>query len=155
MENKKVFAGKVIKKYPLVKSRAKQKLLNEIKIHKSLHHPQIVEFENYIDDFKNIYILLEICRNRTLNDLLKRRKRLTEIEVQCYILQLIEALKYLHSQKVIHCDLKLENLFLTNKMELKLGNFSLATKLDFEGEKKRTLCGTPNYMAPEILDKKT
>ena len=62
------------------------------------------------------------------------------------MIQLIEALKYLHSQKVIHCDLKLENLFLTNKMELKLGNFGLATKLDFEGEKKRTLCGTPNYM---------
>ena len=154
-ENKKIFAGKVIAKSSLVKSRAKQKLISEIKIHKSLHHPQIVAFEHYFEDTENVYILLEICQNQTLNDLLKRRKRLTEIEVQCYIVQLIKALKYLHSHRVIHRDLKLGNLFLTDKMELKVGDFGLATKLDFEGERKRTVCGTPNYIAPEILDGKT
>ena len=154
-ENKKTFAGKVIAKSSLVKSRAKQKLISEIKIHKSLHHPQIVAFEHYFEDTENVYILLEICQNQTLNDLLKRRKRLTEIEVQCYIVQLIKALKYLHSHRVIHRDLKLGNLFLTDKMELKVGDFGLATKLDFEGERKRTVCGTPNYIAPEILDGKT
>ena len=154
-ENKKIFAGKVIAKSSLVKSRAKQKLISEIKIHKSLHHPQIVAFEHYFEDTENVYILLEICQNQTLNDLLKRRKRLTEIEVQCYIVQLIKALKYLHSHRVIHRVLKLGNLFLTDKMELKVGDFGLATKLDFEGERKRTVCGTPNYIAPEILDGKT
>ena len=96
-----------------------------------------------------------MCQNQTLNELLKRRKRLTEIEVQCYVVQLIKALKYLHSHRVIHRDLKLGNLFLTEKMELKVGDFGLATKLDFEGERKRTVCGTPNYIAPEILDGKT
>ena len=154
-ENKEIFAAKVVAKSGLVKSRAKQKLISEIKIHKSLHHPQIVAFEHYFEDTENVYILLEICQNQTLNDLLKRRKRLTEIEVQCYIVQLIKALKYLHSHRVIHRDLKLGNLFLTDKMELKVGDFGLATKLDFEGERKRTVCGTPNYIAPEILDGKT
>ena len=154
-ENKKIFAAKVVAKSGLVKSRAKQKLISEIKIHKSLHHPQIVAFEHYFEDTKNVYILLEMCHNQTLNELLKRRKRLTEIEVQCYIVQLIKALKYLHSHRVIHRDLKLGNLFLTEKMELKVGDFGLATKLDFEGERKRTVCGTPNYIAPEILDGKT
>ena len=154
-ENKKIFAAKVVAKSGLVKSRAKQKLISEIKIHKSLHHPQIVAFEHYFEDTENVYILLEMCQNQTLNELLKRRKRLTEIEVQCYIVQLIKALKYLHSHRVIHCDLKLGNLFLTEKMELKVGDFGLATKLDFEGERKRTVCGTPNYIAPEILDGKT
>ena len=94
-----------------------------------------------------------MCQNQTFNELLKRRKRLTEVEVQCYIVQLIKALKYLHSNRVIHRDLKLENLFLTEKMELKLSDFGLATKLNFEGERKRILCGTPNYIAPEILEK--
>ena len=155
VENKKTFAGKVVAKSSLVKSRAKQKLISEIKIHKSLHHPNIVAFEHYFEDTENVYILLEICHNQTLNDLLKRRKRLTEIEVQCYIVQLIKALKYLHSHRVIHRDLKLGNLFLTDKMELKVGDFGLATKLEFEGERKRTVCGTPNYIAPEILDGKT
>lgn len=154
-ENKKIFAAKVVAKSSLVKSRAKQKLISEIKIHKSLHHPQIVAFEHYFEDTENVYILLEMCQNQTLNELLKRRKRLTEIEVQCYIVQLIKALKYLHSHRVIHRDLKLGNLFLTDKMELKVGDFGLATKLDFEGERKRTVCGTPNYIAPEILDGKT
>ena len=154
-ENNKVFAAKVVAKSGLVKSRAKQKLISEIKIHKSLHHPQIVAFEHYFEDTENVYILLEMCQNQTLNELLQRRKHLTEIEVQCYVVQLIKALKYLHSHRVIHRDLKLGNLFLTEKMELKVGDFGLATKLDFEGERKRTVCGTPNYIAPEILDGKT
>lgn len=67
---------------------------------------------------------------------------------------MINALKYLHSNKIIHRDLKLGNLFISEKMELKLGDFGLATKLDFDGEKKKTICGTPNYIAPEILDGK-
>jgi len=50
--------------------------------------------------------------------------------------------------------LKLGNLFLTEKMELKLGDFGLATRLESDTEKKRTICGTPNYIAPEILDNK-
>jgi polo-like kinase 1 len=51
-------------------------------------------------------------------------------------------------------SLKLGNLFLTDKMQLKVGDFGLAAKVVFEGAKKRTICGTPNYIAPEILDSK-
>jgi len=54
----------------------------------------------------------------------------------------------------LRLSLKLGNLFLNKNMELKLGDFGLATKLEFEGEKKRTICGTPNYIAPEVLDGK-
>ena len=155
METKQVTAAKVIPKKSLVKSRAKQKLISEIKIHKSLHHPNIVNFEHYFEDSENVYLLIEICQNQTLNDLLKRRKKLTELEVQCYTIQIIKALKYLHSHRIIHRDLKLGNLFINEKMELKVGDFGLATKLEFDGERKRTVCGTPNYIAPEILEGKT
>ncbi len=89
-----------------------------------------------------------MCHNQSLKELLKRRKRLTEIEVQCFCVQLI------YSHRAIHIDLKLGNLFITDKMEIKVGDFGFATKLDFEGERKRTVCGTPNYIAPEILDGK-
>lgn len=58
----------------------------------------------------------------------------------------------MHNNRVIHRDLKLGNLFLSEKMEIKLGDFGLATKLDYDGEKKKTICGTPNYIAPEILE---
>ena len=148
-------AAKIIPKKSLVKSRAKQKLISEIKIHKSLHHPNIVAFEHYFEDSENVYLLIEICHNQTLNELLKRRKKLTELEVQCYAVQIIKALKYLHSHRVIHRDLKLGNLFISEKMEIKVGDFGLATKLEFDGERKRTVCGTPNYIAPEILEGKT
>ena len=89
-----------------------------------------------------------------MNELLRRRKRLHELEVMCYTSQIINALKYLHQHRIIHRDLKLGNLFLNEKMEIKLGDFGLATKLDFDGEKKRTICGTPNYIAPEVLEGK-
>ncbi|CAD8062887.1 unnamed protein product [Paramecium primaurelia] len=154
LETKRVLAAKIIVKSSLTKSRTRQKLISEIKIHKSLQNTNIVQFEHVFEDHENVYILLELCSNQTLNDLLKRRKRLTEIEVQCYVGQIVNALKYLHVQKVIHRDLKLGNLFLNKSMELKLGDFGLATKLEFEGEKKRTICGTPNYIAPEVLDGK-
>ena len=154
IENKQVLAGKVISKHCLQKARARQKLMFEIKIHRALHHQHIVSFERYFEDADNIYILLELCQNQTMNELLRRRKRLTELEVQSYLAQMVSALKYLHSHRVIHRDIKLGNLFLNNKMEIKLGDFGLATKLEFDGERKRTICGTPNYIAPEILDGK-
>ena len=152
IDNKKVFAAKVITKKNLTTERQNQKLKTEIKIHKSLHHNQIVAFEHNFEDDDYQYMLLEICQNQTLNELLKRRKKLTELEVQCYIIQLVKGLQYLHSNRVIHRDLKLGNIFLNNKMELKIGDFGLANKLDYEGERRKTICGTPNYIAPEVID---
>ena len=85
---------------------------------------------------------------------MRRRKRLHELEVMYFTKQISNALEYLHKTRVIHRDLKLGNLFLNDQMEIKLGDFGLATKLDFDGERKRTICGTPNYIAPEVLEGK-
>ncbi|OMJ89904.1 hypothetical protein SteCoe_7894 [Stentor coeruleus] len=152
LDSKQTFAGKVVEKSSLTKARIKQKLMSEIKIHRSLSHPNIVKFEHFFEDSENIYILLELCQNQSLNELLRRRKRLSEIETQYYLYQLISALKYLHNNKIIHRDIKPGNLLLNEKLELKLGDFGLASKLEFEDERKRTICGAKNYIAPEILD---
>lgn len=128
--------------------------MSEIKIHRSLHHTNIVGFEHFFEDAENVYIILELCQSQSLNELLRRRKRLIELEVQCYVIQICNAVRYLHSHRVIHRDLKLGNLFLNDKMEVKIGDFGLATKLEFDGERKRTICGTPNYIAPEVLEGK-
>jgi len=154
METKRVSAAKIIDKTTLTKSRAKQKLMSEIKIHRSLHHANIVGFEHFFEDAENVYIILELCSSQSLNELIRRRKRLHELEVMCYVTQICSAIKYLHSHRVIHRDLKLGNLFLNDKMEVKIGDFGLATKLEFDGERKRTICGTPNYIAPEVLEGK-
>jgi polo-like kinase 1 len=66
----------------------------------------------------------------------------------------LDALIYLHDIKIIHRDLKLGNLFLTESMSLKLGDFGLASRIEFPGDKRNTICGTPNYIAPEILESK-
>ena len=84
MELDYVQAVKVVPTATLAKSRAKQKLQSEIRIHRSMHHPNIVQFENFFEDEENVYIIMEICGNSTLNEQIKRRKRLSELEVQCY-----------------------------------------------------------------------
>lgn len=89
-----------------------------------------------------------------MSEMMKRRKKLTEPESRYYLGQLINALQYLHVNLVIHRDLKLGNLFLDSDMRIKVGDFGLATRLTTADEKRRTICGTPNYIAPEILEGK-
>jgi serine/threonine protein kinase len=85
LETEEVSAAKVIDKDTLVKERMKTKLMSEIKIHRSLDHKNVVNFQHFFEDKQNVYILLELCDNQTLNELLKRRRRLQEIEVRCYL----------------------------------------------------------------------
>lgn len=143
---------KIVAKASLVKQRAKVKLLSEIAIHKTLNHEKVVRYVNHFDDIDFVYIILELCPNQTLNDLLKKKRRFSEPEAQFYIFELVQGLIYLRNERVIHRDLKLGNLFLGSEMDLKIGDFGLAAKLDYDEEKKTTICGTPNYIAPEILD---
>lgn len=126
----------------------------EIKIHSVLKHRRVVEYKHFFEDRTNCYILLELCHNQSMNELIKRRKRLTEPEVLYFMMQLIDGTKYMHNNNVIHRDLKLGNLFIDRYMGIKIGDLGLATKLSHSNERKRTICGTPNYIAPEIIDGK-
>lgn len=83
--------------------------------------------------------------------MIKRRKRLTEPEAAYFLQQLIEAVRYMHDAQVIHRDLKLGNLFLDRDMQIKVGDLGLATRVEDRDEKRKTICGTPNYIAPEII----
>lgn len=67
------------------------------------------------------------------------------------MLQMVKALQFIHRNSIVHRDLKLGNILVNNAMQLKLCDFGLSTKINYQGEKKRTVCGTPNYIAPEIL----
>jgi polo-like kinase 1 len=87
-------------------------------------------------------------------ELIPNRKRITEPELRYYLSQLIHSLQYLHHKLVIHRDLKLGNIFLDANMKVKVGDFGLAAKLENENEKRMTVCGTPNYIAPELLEGK-
>ncbi|UYV62169.1 PLK1 [Cordylochernes scorpioides] len=154
VDTNQVYAGKIVSKSQLVKASQKEKMSQEIAIHRSLKHKNVVDFHHFFEDSDNVYIILELCRRRSLMEMHKRRKTLSEPEVRYFVKQIAEGCLYLHKRKVIHRDLKLGNLFLNDRMELKVGDFGLATLLDYDGERKRTLCGTPNYIAPEVLTKK-
>ncbi|VDN18532.1 unnamed protein product [Gongylonema pulchrum] len=174
-----MYAGKIVAKILLLKNHQREKMAQEIRIHRTLDHKHIVRMDGFFEDSDNVYILLELCPRRSLMELHKRRTCVTEPEARyfmrqvlffspfiCFnlsdsivspkisLLQIVEACAYLHDNRIIHRDLKLGNLFLNDNMEIKVGDFGLATIVENEGERKKTLCGTPNYIAPEMLDKK-
>lgn len=123
----------------------------EIKIHRSLSHPNIVQFGDCFEDSENVYMTLELCEAGSLMDMLRKRRRFTEPEARFFMVQLIGACHYMHVNQVIHRDLKLGNLFLDHEMNVKVGDFGLAALIENPGERKKTICGTPNYIAPEVL----
>jgi polo-like kinase 1 len=84
-------------------------------------------------------------------EMMKKMTRLSESEAAFIMHQILVAVQHMHENLVIHRDLKLGNLFLTENMEVKIGDFGLAAQLDYPEQRKQTLCGTPNYIAPEIL----
>uniref|UniRef100_A0A672Z620 Serine/threonine-protein kinase PLK n=1 Tax=Sphaeramia orbicularis TaxID=375764 RepID=A0A672Z620_9TELE len=154
VDTKQVFAGKIVPKSLILKQHQREKMTSEIAIHKSLNHSNIVGFHGFFEDDDFVFVVLEICRRRSLLELHKRRKAVTEPEARYYMIHLLKGVQYLHNNRVIHRDLKLGNIFLNDDMDVKIGDFGLATKIEFDGERKKTLCGTPNYIAPEVLCKK-
>ncbi|CAL8078945.1 unnamed protein product [Calicophoron daubneyi] len=151
-ETHEVFAGKVVPKSALVKASQKEKMQQEISIHRTLKHENVVGFHGCFEDREFIYIVLELCKRRSLLELHKRRRFISEYEARYFMRQIIRGCQYLHKNKVMHRDLKLANLFLSDDLTVKIGDFGLASRVH-EGEKKKTLCGTPNYIAPEVLNK--
>ncbi|KAK0403354.1 hypothetical protein QR680_016874 [Steinernema hermaphroditum] len=146
-------AGKVIAKSTLVKRGSRDKIVQEIEIHKKLNHAHVVKLMSHFEDHNNLYIVLELCESSSLMELQKRRKYVSEEETRYFMSQIVDGCAYLHNLHIIHRDLKLGNLFLNSRMHVKIGDFGLATVVQFDGERKKTLCGTPNYIAPEMLNK--
>ncbi|CAI2305117.1 unnamed protein product [Caenorhabditis sp. 36 PRJEB53466] len=147
-----MLAGKVVPKHLLMKQYQRDKMAQEVQIHRNLSHRNVVKLFHFFEDRLNVYITLELCPRRSLMELHKRRKAVTEPEARYFTYQVVEGVLYLHDLKIVHRDLKLGNLFLNEDMEVKIGDFGLATTVEND-ERKKTLCGTPNYIAPEVLNK--
>ncbi|KAL4237040.1 Serine/threonine-protein kinase plk2 [Mactra antiquata] len=154
LNSNKVYAGKIISKHRISRPHQRQKIMREVELQRNLKHTNVVEFHSFFEDDENVYIVLENCSRKSLVYMLKHRKTLTEPEVRYYMGQLVEGVKYIHHHDIIHRDLKLGNMLLNDNMDVKIADFGLATRVEFEGEKKMTVCGTPNYIAPEVLQKR-
>ncbi|KAM7196110.1 cell cycle serine/threonine-protein kinase CDC5/MSD2 [Naviculisporaceae sp. PSN 640] len=138
-------------------TKMEQKFQTELQIHSKMRQQNIVQFHRAFTFENCTYLVLELCPNGSLMDMVKRRKGLTEPEVRFYTVQIAGAIKYMHQKGIIHRDLKMGNIFLDKYMNAKIGDFGLAALLltgkDMQIMRRTTLCGTPNYIAPEILEK--
>ena len=120
-----------------------------------MSHPNIVQFYRAFSFDSSVYVILELCPNGSVMDMVHKRKYLSLPEARRFMIQICGAVKYLHKRNVAHRDLKMGNIFLDRNMDIKLGDFGLAALFVSEKDEKRrkTVCGTPNYIAPEIVDR--
>jgi serine/threonine protein kinase len=135
-----------------MKTIVKDRIYQEIELYKRLDHPYIIKMYDVIYDKEreNIYIILEYCEGGTLHDYLKRGK-LSEGNVLYLFIQLREGLKYLYENKIVHRDLKPQNILLMDcGKTVKIADFGFA-KVIQDNVMIETLCGSPLYMAPEII----
>ncbi|KIX01635.1 uncharacterized protein Z518_09361 [Rhinocladiella mackenziei CBS 650.93] len=147
-----VFALKVVKA-KVEQKKMMEKFRTELQIHAKMHHPHIVEFLRAFTIDEHTYVVLQMCPNGSLTEMVKARSCLSLPEVRRFMIQICGGVKYMHRRSVIHRDLKMGNIFLDAKLNVKIGDFGLAAVMADEQDRRTTLCGTPNYIAPEILSK--
>ncbi|XP_032167534.1 serine/threonine-protein kinase Chk2 isoform X2 [Mustela erminea] len=125
----------------------------EIEILKKLNHPCIIKIKDFFDA-EDYYIVLELMEGGELFDRVVGSKRLKEATCKLYFYQMLLAVQYLHENGIIHRDLKPENVLLSSQKEdclIKITDFG-QSKILGETSLMRTLCGTPTYLAPEVLN---
>ncbi|KAJ1524415.1 hypothetical protein ONE63_010914 [Megalurothrips usitatus] len=113
-------------------------------------HPYIIEMHDVFESSTFIFLVFELCKNGELFDYLTTVVTLSEKKTRYIMRQLFEALKYVHSKNIVHRDLKPENILLDDNLNIKLTDFGFARVLQ-QGLKLTDLCGTPGYLAPEVL----
>ena len=152
-EDKKVYAMKTINIGKL-DNKEKEAALNEVRILASLRHPNIVGYREafYDEPSKTLNIVMEYADDgdiaHKIQENLKRRLRFEESTLWEWIIQILEGLKYLHDNKIMHRDLKCANIFLMKNGQLKIGDLNVSKVA--KNNMAKTQTGTPFYLAPEI-----
>ncbi|TKW36607.1 hypothetical protein SEVIR_2G451500v4 [Setaria viridis] len=156
METEEHVAIKIIDKAKVKKHKLFEQIRREICTMKLIQHPNVVRLYEVMGSRAKIYIVLEFVMGGELHDIVATSGRLKEDEACRYFQQLINAVDYCHSRGVYHRDLKLENLLLDIAGNLKISDFGLSAISDQVKNDGllHTICGTPNYVAPEVIDDK-
>lgn len=129
-----------------------QLLQKEVKLHSALNHPHIIKFVDSIDTPNKMYIFLEYAKSGDMYTYINKNK-LTEDECLRLFYQTCEGIAYIHSRNVMHRDLKPENILLDENLNVKICDFGWSAEY-LPTEIRQTLCGTYEYMAPEIFFRK-
>ncbi|KAG5450855.1 MAP/microtubule affinity-regulating kinase 3 [Clonorchis sinensis] len=145
-------AIKIIDKTQLSPS-SRQKLFREVRLMKLLDHPNIVKLFEIIDNEKILYLVMEYASGGEVFDYLVAHGRMKEKEARAKFRQIVSAVQYCHQKRIIHRDLKAENLLLDSDMNIKLADFGFSNEFS-PGTKLDTFCGSPPYAAPELFQGK-
>jgi protein kinase A len=148
----KVYVMKILKKNDIIKQKQVDHVYSEYTILSKLKHPFIVQLIGVnFEDPKYIYFILEYIQGGELFTLLRSNVTFPVPQTKFYIAHIITVFEYLHSKNIVYRDLKPENILINKNGYLKLTDFGFAKQLDSEKAKTYTLCGTPEYLAPEII----
>jgi calcium-dependent protein kinase len=147
-------AIKIINKFKLQSDESRKKVINEVLILRKLDHPHIVKIYEFYEDEFNLYVVMELCKGGELLDTIIKNGYLSEADASVYMKQILSAVFYMHSQGIIHRDLKLENMLLESQSSknIKIADFGTACEMP-QGKKLTQMIGTINYIAPEIFKK--
>ncbi|XP_078592169.1 MAP/microtubule affinity-regulating kinase 3-like isoform X16 [Branchiostoma floridae x Branchiostoma japonicum] len=130
-----------------------QKLFREVRIMKMLNHPNIVKLFEVIETEKTLYLVMEYASGGEVFDYLVAHGRMKEKEARAKFRQIVSAVQYCHQKRVVHRDLKAENLLLDADMNIKIADFGFSNEFT-PGNKLDTFCGSPPYAAPELFQGK-
>ncbi|KAG0125753.1 kinase-like domain-containing protein [Tuber indicum] len=146
------FAVKIFRKRRNEDKSKTSGLQQEIAVLMSVNHPNILCLRGTYDEDDGVYLVLELAREGELFNYIIRNTKLSEVDTRKVFVQLFNGLKYLHERNIVHRDIKPENILLCDTdLTVKLADFGLA-KIIGEDSFTTSLCGTPSYVAPEILE---
>ena len=148
-----IVAIKSFNKNNLISAKAKNKILYETNLMRTLYHPAVTKILETFETDKYMLIIMEYISGGNLQNFVKKRRKLCEKTARILFRQLIQGIKYIHSKGICHRDIKLENILLDLNNIVKICDFGVG-KLVEKGEKLSDQCGTPVYMAPEIISGK-
>uniref|UniRef100_A0A665TZ50 MAP/microtubule affinity-regulating kinase 3 n=1 Tax=Echeneis naucrates TaxID=173247 RepID=A0A665TZ50_ECHNA len=130
-----------------------QKLFREVSVMKLLNHPNIVKLFEVIETEKTLYLVMEYASGGEVFDYLVAHGRMKEKEARAKFRQIVSAVEYCHQKRIVHRDLKAENLLLDADMNIKIADFGFSNEFTM-GSKLDTFCGSPPYAAPELFQGK-